>query len=128
MGVKVYHEVVSQMSKRERILWTIRVLLCVVAAPNFLESYLCYTPLKHWEFWTFPWLFQFIKQSNGFTPTTHEWIIFEKTTQAPCEPVRLSISISRMIFTQSCLGVALEILRKLAQTAFVCAYFADQAW
>ena len=48
-----------------------------IAAPNYLESYLCYTPFKNMYYYQ-PWLWQFIQQKNGCVPTYHQWIIFEK--------------------------------------------------
>ena len=47
-----------------------------IAAPNYLESYLCYTPFKNMYYYQ-PWLWQFIYK-NGCVPTYHQWIIFEK--------------------------------------------------
>jgi len=48
-----------------------------IAAPNYLESYLCYTPFKNLYYYQ-PWLWQFIQNKNGCVPTYHQWIIFEK--------------------------------------------------
>jgi cyclopropane fatty-acyl-phospholipid synthase-like methyltransferase len=48
-----------------------------IAAPNYLESYLCYTPFKN-MYHLQPWLWQFTKQKNKCIPTLHQWIIFEK--------------------------------------------------
>jgi len=47
-----------------------------IAAPNYLESYLCYTPFRNMYYYQ-PWLWQFVK-TNGCVPTLHQWIIFEK--------------------------------------------------
>ena len=48
-----------------------------IAAPNYLESYLCYTPFKNMYYYQ-PWIWQFISK-NGCVPTYHQWFIFEKT-------------------------------------------------
>lgn len=58
-------------------------LCCFLAAPYYLESYLCYTHDILYPFgitfddWN-PWCWQFLKQRDGYTPVTHYWLIFEK--------------------------------------------------
>ena len=52
-------------------------LNALIAAPNYLESYLCYTPFKN-MFHLQPWIWQFTQQKNGKVPTYHQWIIFQK--------------------------------------------------
>jgi len=61
-------------------------LCCFLAAPYYLESYLCYTHDILYPFgitfddWN-PWCWQFLKQRDGYTPVTHYWLIFEKPKQ-----------------------------------------------
>lgn len=52
-------------------------LNALIAAPNYLESYLWTTPFKN-MYHLQPWLWQFTQQKNGKVPTYHQWIIFQK--------------------------------------------------
>ena len=54
----------------------VKHLMCWIAAPNYLESYACYTAVK--DPTMLPWLWQFVRQPNGFRPATHNWIVFAK--------------------------------------------------
>ena len=69
-----------KMSIGHKTKWILRNLNLFIASPNFLESYMCYTPNMPYK--NQPWLWQFIAQmnSNGSycVPTSHEWIIFKK--------------------------------------------------
>ena len=69
---------VCQMDARRRRTpsQTLRRVVAWLVAPYYLESYLCYTPTADWT--RQPWLRQFVRQANGYTPATRKWIIFVK--------------------------------------------------
>ena len=64
-------------SAAERARIAMRHLAGWVAAPNYTESYVCYTPVD--DPTLLPWLWQFVRQPNGFRPVTHQWIVFAKS-------------------------------------------------
>lgn len=76
------HWMILQLSHRRRLSWTaaassaLRHAASWAVAPYYLESYLCYTPVADPR--RIPWLWQFIKQPDGYWPVTHKWIVFTK--------------------------------------------------
>jgi cyclopropane fatty-acyl-phospholipid synthase-like methyltransferase len=64
-------------SATERARTALRHLACWVAAPNYMESYACYTPVE--DPTMLPWLWQFVRQPNGFRPVTHQWLVFGRS-------------------------------------------------
>ena len=61
---------------KNKFLQNIKHFICYLVAPLYLESYLCYTRISNKKY--LPWLWQFIRQKNGYQPVTHQWIISEK--------------------------------------------------
>ena len=51
-------------------------IICYLVAPLYSASYTCYTPSSDWRYQ--PWLWQFLRQKNGYRPVNHYWIIFQK--------------------------------------------------
>lgn len=60
----------------EKIKKNINHLICFFVAPLYYASYICYTPTSDWRYQ--PWLWQFLRQDNGYRPVDHYWIIFQK--------------------------------------------------
>ena len=54
----------------------IKHLICYLVSPSYLESYLCYIYTNNHKYQ--PWLWQFLRQDNGYRPVTHYWIITQK--------------------------------------------------
>lgn len=74
-----YRNMLRSLPLDRRARWHLRNLNLCIASPNFVESYMCYTP--NTPFHCQPWLWQFIAQRRGrgyCVPTTHQWIIFRK--------------------------------------------------
>ena len=72
-----YKEKLRNMSTGDKIKYILKNINLFIAAPNFIESYLCYGP-NNYNY--HPWLWQFIarKDNKYQAPVSHEWIIFEK--------------------------------------------------
>jgi len=51
-------------------------ICCWCVAPNYAMSFLCYFPTRNLRY--SPWTWQFLQQSDGYTPTTLYWIIMQK--------------------------------------------------
>ena len=68
-----------------RVTRILKAIPLLIADPHFVHSYLCYTPRKNIRF--FPWMWQFLQQRDGWTPTTHEWIVFRNTGELDAEPL-----------------------------------------
>ena len=60
----------------EKIKKNTKHLICYLVAPLYEASYICYTPTLNWRYQ--PWLWQFLRQKNGYRPVDHYWIIFQK--------------------------------------------------
>jgi hypothetical protein len=60
----------------EKIKKNTKHLICYLVAPLYEASYNCYTPTLNWKYQ--PWLWQFLRQKNGYRPVDHYWIIFQK--------------------------------------------------
>jgi hypothetical protein len=54
----------------------IKHFICFLVAPLYYSSYICYTPCSNWKYQS--WLWQFLRQKNGYRPVEHYWIIFQK--------------------------------------------------
>lgn len=70
-----------KQSLLEKTITQLKHLACLWVAPNYFESYLCYTPNLFGAItgpFYIPWLWQFLRQEDGFTPVTHYWIVSEK--------------------------------------------------
>tara|TARA_Y100000591_G_C21838311_1_gene703995 strand:- start:916 stop:2316 length:1401 start_codon:yes stop_codon:yes gene_type:complete len=60
----------------QKIKTNINHFICFLVAPLYDASYICYTPSRNWRYQ--PWLWQFLRQSNGHRPVDLYWIIFQK--------------------------------------------------
>ena len=76
-----YNWLICQIKKKgsatfpEKIKSFIKHFICFLVAPLYHNSYVCYTP-SYWKYQ--PWLWQFLRQNNGYRPVDHYWIIFQK--------------------------------------------------
>ena len=60
----------------EKLHSSLKHLICYLVTPSYLESYICYIYTNNHLYQ--PWLWQFIRQPNGYRPVTHYWIITQK--------------------------------------------------
>lgn len=60
----------------EKLHSNLKHLICYLVAPSYIESYICYIYTNNHLYQ--PWLWQFIRQPNGYRPVTHYWIITQK--------------------------------------------------
>ena len=79
LWVACYRNSLLSMNSFDRLKWNLRNFNLFIASPNFIESYMCYTPNMPFAYQ--PWMWQFIVQWYGkdryCVPTTHQWIIFQ---------------------------------------------------